>query len=224
MNSYSIIDNMSQGTKFCIAKSHFWVDMILNSIFAATIFDIYRRLPLLKYTSLVYSPVPKSFLAQRKEHFKLSMQKVHSRLSRANDRNDFFSHVISDKKNPPTEQFLLSQASTFIVAGSETTTTLLSGLTYYLLKNPEVLRNLQEEIRGAFQNADSIDNDTASKLPYLLAVIEEGLRIFPPVSFGPPRVSPGATVDGHYVPVGVSPPTQLHVAMCLRRLHLKQRR
>ncbi len=90
------------------------------------------------------------------------------------------------------------------MAGSETSTTLLSGLTYYLLKNPDTLRYLQSEVRGAFKDASEIDSNSASKLPYLFAAIEEGLRIFPPVAFGLPRVSPGATVDGHYIPAGVS--------------------
>jgi cytochrome P450 len=102
---------------------------------------------------------------------------------------------------------MISQANAFIVAGSETSTTLLSGLTYYLLKNPDILRNLQMEVRRAFQDPVSINSDSSSKLPYLFAIIEEGLRIFPPVAFGPPRISPGATVDGHYIPTGVSPIT-----------------
>lgn len=190
-----------------IAKSHFWVDIILNSTFAGSFYDIYRRLPLLKYAFSIYNPVPKAFLAQRKEHFKLSQEKIRSRMAKPNDRDDFFSHLLSEKRNAPTEDFLISQASTLIVAGSETTTTLLASLTYYLLKYPEVLRNLQTEVRGAFRDSGSINSDSAAKLPYLLAVIEEGLRIFPPVAFGPPRVSPGATVDGYYIPAGVSPKT-----------------
>jgi len=40
-------------------------------------------------------------------------------------------------------------------------------------------------------------------LPYLNAVIEETLRLFPPVPIGPPRISPGEFVDGTYVPNGV---------------------
>jgi cytochrome P450 len=49
-----------------------------------------------------------------------------------------------------------------------------------------------------------ITGDSTENLPYLFAVIEEGLRIFPPVPAGLQRVSPGAFVDGHYVPTGTS--------------------
>ncbi|KAI5275995.1 hypothetical protein E4T47_01133 [Aureobasidium subglaciale] len=43
----------------------------------------------------------------------------------------------------------------------------------------------------------------AQQLPFLQAVISEGLRIYPPGSRGFPRVSTGGKIDGHYVPPGV---------------------
>jgi cytochrome P450 len=49
-----------------------------------------------------------------------------------------------------------------------------------------------------------INGDSTQNLPYLFAVIEEGLRIFPPVPAALQRVSPGAVVDGNYVPKGTT--------------------
>lgn len=89
-----------------------------------------------------------------------------------------------------------------IVAGSETTSTALSGITYYLCRNPRVYEKLAGEIRGAFSNFDQITGRSTERLTYLKAVIEEGLRIYPPIAAGLPRISPGETVDGHYVPKG----------------------
>jgi cytochrome P450 len=66
------------------------------------------------------------------------------------------------------------------LAGSETTASLLSGVTYYLLSNPSILDKLVKEIRTTFQNEDSITMVSTSGLKYELAVIEEALRIFPP--------------------------------------------
>lgn len=48
-------------------------------------------------------------------------------------------------------------------------------------------------------------------LPYITAVIEEGLRIYPPVAFGLPRTSPGAKVDGHYIPAGTTVHSSIYV-------------
>jgi cytochrome P450 len=66
------------------------------------------------------------------------------------------------------------------MAGSETTASLLSGVVYYLLKNPSVLEKLVKEIRSAFPTEDAINIANVSSLKYELAVLQEGLRIFPP--------------------------------------------
>lgn len=49
----------------------------------------------------------------------------------------------------------------------------------------------------------AITGDSTVKLRYLSAVIEESMRIFAPISEGLPRKSPGAVIDGHYIPPGV---------------------
>lgn len=82
--------------------------------------------------------------------------------------------------------------------------TFLAGVTYFLLKNPSAYRKLKEEIRARFQSLQEITATTAQQLPYLQAVISEGLRSYPPGSQGFPRVCPGAMVDGVWVPKGVS--------------------
>lgn len=88
------------------------------------------------------------------------------------------------------------------LAGSETTATTLSGLTYYLSRNPRVYKLLTGEIRSSFSAYNELTGLSTAKLPYLNAVIEEGLRIYPPVPIGMPRVSPGETVDAYYLPLG----------------------
>lgn len=76
-------------------------------------------------------------------------------------------------------------------------------MTYYLLNHPQALRHLQDEVRDAFSDSKSITSDSTASLQYLFAVIEEGLRLYPPVAAGLPRDSPGAMVDGNYVPKGM---------------------
>lgn len=111
--------------------------------------------------------------------------------------------MISEReKNGTSFQDLQSQAILLVVAGSETTATALSGITYYLCKDPRVYEKLTDEIRSAFSHFDQITGRATERLPYLKAVIEEGLRIYPPIPAGLPRISPGETVDGHYVPKG----------------------
>ena len=107
---------------------------------------------------------------------------------------------------------LEANSSTLIIAGSETTATLLSGLTYLLLTNPDALSKLTSEVRSTFVEDKEIDINSVSRLTYLQACIEEALRMYPPVPVGMPRVVPpsGASISGHYIPGNVSALNKQH--------------
>ena len=68
------------------------------------------------------------------------------------------------------------------------------------------MRHLQNEVRNAFKSYDEIDAASTASLKYLHAVALEGMRLYPPLPFALPRVVPhgGDTVDGHFLPGGVS--------------------
>ena len=105
-----------------------------------------------------------------------------------------------------TEEEIIPTFGLLIMAGSEKTATLLSVVTFYLLKNPEAMEKLKTEIRTSFQSEHEITQVSVNQLQYQLAVLDEALRIHPPTPFGFPRVVPGEgrIVDGHWVPGGVS--------------------
>lgn len=118
-------------------------------------------------------------------------------------RKDFLTRILAAKEAQGISvDELQSHSNVFILAGSETTATFLSGFTYYLCKNPSAYAKLTNELREAFQNYEDIDGISTEKLKYLNAVIDETLRIYPPVPVGMPRISPGETVDGNFVPKG----------------------
>lgn len=68
------------------------------------------------------------------------------------------------------------------------------------------MQKLQREIRDAFKEASAITGFSVSSLPYLNAVIQEALRMFPPLPLGLPRIVPagGVMIDGLFIPGGVS--------------------
>lgn len=78
-------------------------------------------------------------------------------------------------------------------------------MTYYLLRNPEIMKALQEEIRSSFNSYDEITGKSTQRLRYLKAVMLEAMRIYPPLPFALPRVvpSPGESVAGSFLPGGV---------------------
>ncbi|KAI0767655.1 fatty acid hydroxylase [Fomes fomentarius] len=68
---------------------------------------------------------------------------------------------------------------TFLIAGHETSSGTLTFIFYFLLRNPEALRKLREEIDTNIGDRPMNVHDV-NKLPYLLAVVRESLRLGPP--------------------------------------------
>jgi cytochrome P450 len=89
-----------------------------------------------------------------------------------------------------------------IVAGSETTATLLTGVTYFLLRNPTAYKKITEEIRSTFSSEDQITiQDINTKLPYTIACLTEGLRVYPPAPSSFPRTTyQDEIISGHAIP------------------------
>lgn len=97
-------------------------------------------------------------------------------------------------------------ASVLILAGSETTATLLSGATFLLGSNRDALAKLSHEVRSSFNSEDEITLISVNKLDYMLACLNESLRLYPPVAIGLPRLVPtgGHEIAGYWVPEDVS--------------------
>ncbi|KAK3644309.1 hypothetical protein LTR22_015313 [Elasticomyces elasticus] len=140
------------------------------------------------------------------EHWNYCKERVDRRLKKTPDRPDIWSKVIEMSQGP--EALSLdehhSNASLFMVAGTETIATALSGTTYHLLQNPSVLAKLTVELRSAFRNVDDFHLEGLARQKYLMAVLHEGLRMYPPLPILVPRVVPdgGMKIDDYWVPGG----------------------
>ena len=150
----------------------------------------------------------------RSKAFKLRMKSVETtratvlkRMATKTERKDFMFYALRamDKGDPATMMSREEIVATFevlMLAGSETTATLLSGVTYQLLKNPEVMKKLVAEIRSSFAHSHEITLARVNDLTYELAVLDEALRIMPPVASALVRLvppGPGEVVGGHFV-------------------------
>ncbi|KAK6083774.1 hypothetical protein SCUP234_03633 [Seiridium cupressi] len=128
-----------------------------------------------------------------------------------NGRRDFTTYMLQKTRdgNPglsTTE--IISNMPLLTIAGSETTATALSGFFFYVNNNPRVKDIIIREIRDAFKDASEINFVTTNSLEYLHAALEETLRVYPPAAATPARASPGAFIEGTYVPKG----TVVHVS------------
>lgn len=144
----------------------------------------------------------------RRNHVIFSREKAERRLADSkSDHKDFMWYILKQKERHSLEHNeIILNSALFIVAGSETTANLLSGLIARLIWNKDKYEKVVAEIRGAFKNEAEINYEAASKLTYLNACIEEGLRIHPPVPTGLLRTVPksGDFIDGSWVPGGTS--------------------
>jgi cytochrome P450 len=78
-----------------------------------------------------------------------------------------------------------------MLAGTETTHTLVTGLIFLLLKHPDTLLKAVSEVRTTFDSASSITMKSANSLEYLSACIQETLRTYPPIPGSLPHVVSG---------------------------------
>jgi len=110
------------------------------------------------------------------------VDKVNRRLNLERDRLELIGGIRRDgegKEGLRLEE-IQATASVIIVAGTETTVTVLSGTTNHLVKNIDKLGALTKEVKERFENESDITLTVLKELPYLNAVIQEGLRLCNP--------------------------------------------
>jgi len=86
---------------------------------------------------------------------------------------------------------LTDEAAIVVGAGTLTTSWALSVATYHLLASPRILAKLKAELRSAIPDSNaSFPLPVLEKLPYLVAVVQEAIRLSYGVSSRLQRVSP----------------------------------
>ncbi|GKT61749.1 pisatin demethylase [Colletotrichum tofieldiae] len=98
------------------------------------------------------------------------------------------SFVTRGLSQAEAESEILMQLSTIVsflkmqsLAGSDTTATAIRATILHIITNPQVTATLRAEIDSANLSRPVVSDAEAREMPYLQAVIKEGLRIFPPV-------------------------------------------
>ncbi|KAF1996372.1 benzoate 4-monooxygenase [Amniculicola lignicola CBS 123094] len=119
------------------------------------------------------------------------------------------------KASSPTQDFYthLSQSETFekdgpwdaqlaIFAGGDTVSTTLTNICYLLAEYPEYQERLNEDLNTLCRPDEELDDQTLSKSVLLGGIINEALRLYPPVPSGGQRLTPpeGIVIAGRYIP------------------------
>ena len=204
-----VIGDLALGESFgCLKTSeyHSWVRTLFNFLKYMSLAAASRYYPTIEF--LLRKLVPKRVLEAQRQHTKYANQKINQRLDTMTDRPDFITPFMKNNSNYEnmSRDEICATFSFIIIGGSDTTATTLTGILNHLTNNKDVMLRLCTEIRRMFKEEKDITIDATKGLPYLEAVLNEGLRICNPIPGGLPRVVPegGDTYDGVYLPGGVS--------------------
>ncbi len=108
---------------------------------------------------------------------------VERRMQSAESWEDFLGLYLDarDKNDQPfSERELLDEMITLIVAGFETTANTLTWVWYELARNPEIAEAVCDELIASGA-PDQVSLESVDQLPLTLQVLQETLRLYPPV-------------------------------------------
>ncbi|KAL9046402.1 MAG: hypothetical protein Q9214_000754 [Letrouitia sp. 1 TL-2023] len=151
---------------------------------------------------------------KRATSWRIATSKISRRLDMGDlgpSRSDFITPVVGKLDETQTKGITRNELNTnglaVVIAGCQLNTVAVATSTYLLVRYPDTLKQLTDEIRETFSVETEINVNSTMGLPYLAAVINETLRIHHPTPGTLPRVVPpgGRMIDGHWVPGGVRP-------------------
>ena len=176
----------------------------LTDVFASPLSSSPLFFPALQLDWGAWSPWGK-FLRDRQRMDDLIYAEIRDRRDQPQpNRVDILSLMmaaIDDLGQPMTDQELRDELATLMFAGHETTATALSWALYWIHHQPEIREKLLDEL----QSADLSDPMSIVKLPYLSAVCNETLRIYPVAMLTFPRVVQEPTeLLGHALEPGIA--------------------
>ena len=160
----------------------------MTQLFASPLTSALLFFPSLQKDMGVWSPWG-NFIHQRKQIDKLIYLEIAER--RANpdsSRTDIFSMLLaaSDEEGQSlSDAELRDELLALLLAGHETTATAMSWALYWIHRLPDVKQKLLKELESI---SDRTDFMSMFRLPYLTAVCNEALRIYPVAMLTFPRV------------------------------------
>jgi cytochrome P450 len=182
--AFDCIGDLAFGESFnCLEsnKFHPWAFRILATFKAVACAASLRYCPYLDW--LLRLAIPKRVWETQKYHFQLAVDKVQRHLGREKERQrpDVIGMIKLDENGREglTIRELHAHAPLTVIAGSQTIVTVLSGIVNFLVKTPEKLAILTNEVRN-IRNKSEITQLALKDLEYLNSVTKEGLRICMP--------------------------------------------
>jgi len=161
------------------------LEIILRSLFSEDLDHIYEQEQGNPFAILIEDTARDLKLAVKFRGLtRIVGEVIETRRQQGSERMDFLSMMMAardkDSGEPMSDKELIDEVMTLIVAGSETSATTLNWTWYSLSQYPAVLARAIEEVDGASYN-DAPNFASIEELPYIRQLVEEVLRVYPPV-------------------------------------------
>jgi cytochrome P450 len=157
-------------------------------------FSVFDMWSVWLFPKLIETPIGRRHPSQRvrPEIDRLLYEEIATHRAEPEGRDDILALLVSargEDGEPLSDEELLDQIITLLLAGHETTTTGLAWAFERLVRHPAVLERLRRELEG--------DEDE-----YLDAVVNETLRVRPVIDGVWRKLTAPATLAGHHLPAG----------------------
>ncbi|KAK7464844.1 hypothetical protein VKT23_006049 [Stygiomarasmius scandens] len=149
-------------------------------------------------------------------------QRAQIRSSQTVTEKDLFYHIANHTlkdENASPFPLIVSNAVLAILAGSDTASSVLCNVAYYLLANPSYLKQLQQELDQTFPPLQDgtihLELESLTDLPWLNAIINETMRLQPILPTGlqraPEKGSGGKMIGSHFIKEGTAVQVPIYV-------------
>ncbi|KAH8812508.1 cytochrome protein [Xylogone sp. PMI_703] len=162
----------------------------------------------IKFRRMDKTLFPKAIIARGK-FIKFIKETVFKKMTEKERKEDIFSTLVhlkdADTGTKLSPEELGAETANLISAGSDTSSTTLAGLFFYLSRYPAAYEKAAKEVRSVFNSPEDVSIGPAlNSCTYLRACLDETLRMSPAVASAPWRevTTAGTVIDGCVIPPG----------------------
>jgi len=143
--------------------------------------------------------------------WKMGEERLKVREKEGSSVKDVSYHMMladEESAEPRPWKIVANDAGLVIIGGADTTSTIMAILFYLLIKHPNSYNRLREEVDQYFPgDEEPMDTTKQAEMPFLNAVINETLRLYPPAPLGSARTpapgTGGGAVGDKFIPEGI---------------------
>lgn len=211
------------GTQFdvCQEMMELTLEIIMQTMFGASLQEDVREISAAMHVILedllqrslspfpipLFVPTPHNLQMKRAKHFfdKIIFRVIAEHRKKKSDQSNLLSMLCAARDEETGEMMsdlqLRDEVMTIFMAGHETTATALSWTWYLLGQNPDVEVRLRQEITQVLAGRLPTFQDV-TKLVYTRMVLEESMRLYPPIWAISRTATQDDEIDGYRIPRG----------------------